>query len=194
MSVSKLWQRWAANPRAEWSVYWWALFEALFWFIFPDFYLMLLAAAVPRKTFRYVSFATCGMVTGGVIGFFLSFFQPHLLMQFLTHIPLVQDSMVTLVQRWYVQEGTWALWHQLPSLIPYKVFVLASGNYSLNFPLFILLSIFVRFPRFYLTSALAALIGGEINQRWPRLIWSVYLGLTSFNFWLLYLNHVRYAH
>ena len=62
-------------------------------------------------------------------------------------------------QSWYLQWGVLLL--ALP--IPYKLMAIASGMFKMNYPIFLIASVFIRGLRFFLVAGLTRTYGAPIQ-------------------------------
>lgn len=124
-------------------VFFWAMSEALFWFIIPEFLLLLLIFMRVKRKRQLLLYDVLGTTVGTIVG--LVWVMPRAT---LLEVPYIFPRMVTQVQDWYEQLGLWALLNQPFSGVPYKVFIAEMHPYALPVVLFVLLAVAVRIARY----------------------------------------------
>ncbi len=124
-------------------VLFWAMGEAIFWFIIPEFLLLLFIFMRIKRKKALLLYDVLGTTAGTIIG--LVFVIPH---SILLQVPYIFPNMITQVQQWYEQSGIWALLYQPFSGVPYKVFIAEMHTYGLPIIAFILLAVTVRIARY----------------------------------------------
>jgi membrane protein YqaA with SNARE-associated domain len=150
--------RWASHRHAPRYLAGLSFAESSFFPIPPDVMLAPMSLAKPEKAWRYAALTTIASVLGGMLGYLIG------LIAFDLVEPLLRDwgyfDKYMLARHWFDQWGFWAVLLAGFSPIPYKVFTIAAGVISMNFPLFVLASVVGRGGRFYLVSAFMVW-GGE---------------------------------
>ena len=107
----------ARSRAALWTVFAWAVAEALWLPIVPDVPVALLVLAAPLRAPMLVVAAIAGTTVGGALAFAAG---PALL----EHAPLVTDRMVDQAATWLAADGADAVARQPWSGIPFKAFAL----------------------------------------------------------------------
>lgn len=154
----------------------WGVAEALFWPIFPDFLVLAVVPAAPKRWWKLAVAASVGSVLGGAAGYLLARLTGSSSM--LNAMPLVTAGMVTQAETWIAAEGWLGVLRQPLSGIPYKVFVYLSGAKGVGFPGFVWASALARGIRLLAAAGLAALFGmafAKLLARW----YGVFLALFS---------------
>jgi len=70
------------------------------------------------------------------------------------HIPGISPDNFAKAQGWYEQWNFWIVFTAGFTPLPYKVFTITGGAFSINLPLFLLASIISRSARFFLVAGL----------------------------------------
>ena len=130
--------------------------ESSFFPIPPDPLLIALCLGAPGKALRFATVCTMASVVGGMVGYGLGAGFWHVAEGFFfAHVPGVTPEAFARVQGLYDRYDFWAVFIAGLTPIPYKVFTLSAGVFSVSFPVFVLASVLSRGLRFY---ALASLI------------------------------------
>lgn len=127
----------------NWLVFFWALSEALIWFVIPEFLLFLVVFMKIRHRANLLIYDILGTIVGTMIGLTL-----HMSRDFMLHIPYVYEGMFTQVHNWFSTMGIWGLINQPFSGVPYKVFLSVAPEFGFNVLLFIILAIVLRVGRY----------------------------------------------
>jgi membrane protein YqaA with SNARE-associated domain len=131
------------SKQANYLVFFWAMGEALIWFVIPEFLLLLVVFMRIRRKKELLFYDIAGTAAGTLLAFML-----HVPQSVISNLPYIQDKMVDQTVAWYDKMGTWGLFYQPFSGVPYKVFTLAADNYEFFIPAFLLLAILVRMSRY----------------------------------------------
>ena len=153
---------WSESPYGSWALFLIAFAESSFFPIPPDVLLVALAVGAHKKAFRFALICTAGSVLGGMLGYLIGW-------QFMAAIG---DHIVALfgfadkfarVEYLYNTWDAWVVFIAGFTPIPYKVFTIAAGLFSINFPIFVLASAVGRAGRFCLVAGLIYLFGPTIK-------------------------------
>ncbi len=156
---------WAETPYGLWALAILAFAEASFFPIPPDPLLMALCLGASRKSLRFAAVTTVASVLGGVLGYFLGAGAWSLLGDFFfTYVPGVTPEAFDGIQDFYVRYDFWAIFLAGLTPIPYKVFTLSAGVFSINFPIFLVASVISRGLRFFLVAGLIFKFGPPISR------------------------------
>lgn len=156
---------WAETPYGPTALFVLALAESSFFPIPPDPLLIALCLGAAGKSFRFAAVATVASVVGGVIGYGLGAGFWHVAEGwFYTYVPGVTPEAFDRVQALYDQYDFWAVFLAGLTPIPYKVFTLSAGVFSVNFFVFVVASVLSRGLRFYLLAGLIYRFGPPIAR------------------------------
>ncbi|MEE8147726.1 MAG: YqaA family protein [Longimicrobiales bacterium] len=148
--------------------------ESSFFPVPPDPLLIALCIAVPRRSLAFAAAATAASVLGGVTGYAIGAGGWHVAQDFFfTYVPGVSPEAFDRVQGLYTRWDFWAIFLAGLTPIPYKVFTLSAGVFSINLPVFLLASVLSRGLRFFAVAGLiyryGAPISGFIDRHFNRL-------------------------
>lgn len=167
---------WAESRYATPALFVLAFVESSFFPIPPDVLLIALAVAKPTRSFFFASVATIGSVMGGIFGWWLgtAFWQAlgvhgpcaefgggDLLF---SHVPGFTCEVFGKVRDLYAKDAVLYLFIAAFTPIPYKVFTIAAGVFSINLPVLIAASLVGRGARFFLVAALIRRFGAPIRR------------------------------
>lgn len=152
---------WAYTPYGPLALVVLAAAEASFFPIPPDPLLVALCLGAPARALRFAGLATAASVAGGIVGYALGALGWGLLGDFFyAYVPGVTPGAFATVQDLYARYDFWAVFLAGLTPIPYKVFTLSSGIFSISFPIFVVASVLSRGLRF-------VVVGGLIHQFGP---------------------------
>jgi membrane protein YqaA with SNARE-associated domain len=142
-----------------------ALAESSFFPLPPDPLLLALCLGATKRSFRFAAVATAASVIGGMIGYWIGAGAWQLMQDwFFAYVPGVTPEAFEGVRDFYDRFGFSAVFVAGLTPIPYKVFTLASGVFSINFGVFVLASILSRGLRFFVIAALIYHFGPPIER------------------------------
>ncbi len=148
-----------------------AFIESFFLVPPPDFLLIILDLANPKKALFYAFVCTIASTIGGIVGYYIGKFGGRPIFNFLFRN---KHSQFEKVEALYNKYGAIAVLFAAFTPIPYKVFTIASGILNMNFIQFTLASIIGRGLRFFIVS-LVLMFFGESVKKYIELI---ILGVT----------------
>jgi membrane protein YqaA with SNARE-associated domain len=156
---------WAQTPYGAPALFVLALAESSFFPIPPDPLLVALCLGVPALSMRFAATATLASVVGGIIGYAIGAGAWSLLGDwFFTYVPGVSPESFESVQALYDRYDFWAVFLAGLTPIPYKVFTISSGVFSINFGVFVIASLLSRGLRFFVVAGLIYKFGQPITR------------------------------
>ena len=153
---------WADSRWGALALFILAFAESSFFPIPPDILLIALCLGKPKRSFRFATICTAGSVIGAIAGYAIGaglwnvvdhWFIPSIFSQ------EAFDSVGNLYNEW----NFWAVFAAGFTPIPYKIFTIAAGVFSINVPMFILASVIARGMRFTLFAWLIWKFGAPIK-------------------------------
>ncbi len=164
--------RWADRPGGVRALFGIAFAEASFFPIPPDVLLLPLALGRPRRAFWFALICTAGSVLGAIAGYLIGSFLFASIGQPILDLYGAGDQYENL-GRMYNDN----LWLTLGTAgftpVPFKVFTIAAGAFSVSFVPFVFISALSRSARFFLVAGLIRLFGERIRgliDRWFNLL------------------------
>jgi membrane protein YqaA with SNARE-associated domain len=126
---------------------------------------MALCLGAVRRSLRFAAIATAASVAGGIAGYLIGAGAWHVLGDFFfAYVPGVTPEAFQGIQDLYVRYDFWAVFIAGLTPIPYKVFTLSAGVFSINFPVFVLASVLSRGLRFFVIAGLFFRFGAPISR------------------------------
>ena len=146
--------------------------EASFFPIPPDVLLIALALGARTKAIQYGILCSIGSVVGAIFGYSIGQFLwwggegtfSGLAIFFFDAIPGFTRDMFYQIQDKYETWNFWIIFTAGFTPIPFKLFTITSGAFSINFPMFIIASTISRSARFLLVSGLIWKYGAPIQE------------------------------
>jgi membrane protein YqaA with SNARE-associated domain len=136
--------------------------ESIFFPVPPDVLLMALCLGKPKRALYFATITSIFSVLGGIGGYILGkFFWEVTKDFFLKYVFSVETFMK--VSELYNQNAFIAVFTAGFTPIPYKVFTISAGVFSINFPIFIIASLISRSARFFIVSTLIFFFGQRVK-------------------------------
>lgn len=153
-----MWQQVAVilEEHGIWGLLILAFAESSFFPLAPDFLLIPLSLARPEKALIFALLCTLASVAGARFGYFLGQTIGHPLLR-----RLASRAMLQRVEDAFDRYGGWAVLIAALIPLPYKIFTIASGCFSLSVPRFLLAALVGRGVRFFLEAALVIIMGEQ---------------------------------
>lgn len=154
---------WADRPGGPRALLAIAAAESFFFPIPPDTLLIPLCLGKPRRAFRFAAICTVGSVAGGVLGYVIGAALYETVALPILEVYGYTDQYAAL-GRAYADNLVLALGTAGFTPIPYKVFTIAAGGFSVPFGAFVAISAVSRGARFFLVAGLIRWFGEPIRQ------------------------------
>lgn len=140
-----------------------AVAESSFFPIPPDVLQIALSLERRGRAWWYATVATVGSVIGGVLGYAIGWGLWHLVEGFFFRF-IVSAANFEKVQELYAESVFGAVFLAAFTPIPYKVFTVAAGVFSVSLLALILGSVLGRGARFFLVAALMYFFGPPVKR------------------------------
>lgn len=154
---------WAETPYGAIALFVLAFVEASVFFVPPDVLLIALCVGRPQKSLYFATLCTIGSVLGGISGYLIGYQLYELIGRPIIEFYDAADAFQR-VGDLYRANLVVALGTAGFTPIPYKVFTIAAGAFSVPFAPFVLVSAVSRGARFFLVAGLIRLWGGQIRR------------------------------
>ena len=136
--------------------------ESSFFPVPPDVLQIALTLERREKAFFYAAISTLGSVLGGVFGYLIGYAFWHALSGFfLTYV--FKEEVFLKVEGLYNQYDFWCVFIAAFTPIPYKVFTVAAGVFTVSLPMFMIASAIGRGMRFFIVAGLLYKFGPPIK-------------------------------
>lgn len=153
--------------------------ESSFFPVPPDPLLMALAMSRPERSLWYAFVCSACSVVGGLLGYLIGWQLWHLVSDFFfANIPGFTHEVFDLVAQKYNDNAFLAIFTAAFTPIPYKVFTIAAGVFTINFGEFVMASIVGRSMRFFLVAGMIRVFGATIKEKIDRYFDWFALGFT----------------
>ncbi len=154
---------WVINPQTEQftnhallSLFVLAFAESSFFPIPPDLLLIAMAGIQPSSAFTLALVCSVGSVLGGMAGYAIGYWGGRPLIDWLGVKPFFRSWLshekIDAVGIYYQKYDVWAVGIAGFTPIPYKIFTIAAGIFSIRFWPFVFVSAVSRSARFFLVS------------------------------------------
>ena len=161
--------KWAAHPRANIALASVSFAESSFFPLPPDPLLLTMVFSRPKKWWKLALITTTFSVIGGVFGYFIGIALFESIGSWLISTLHLEQGFAD-VEKIYSEQSFWAVFAAAFTPIPYKIFTIAAGVFRVNFPGFVLASLFGRGLRFFAVAGLAATLGKKYKDQIERYI------------------------
>jgi membrane protein YqaA with SNARE-associated domain len=138
-----------SSTQANWLILAWAASEAVFWFVIPEFLLLLVVFMRIRRKRQMLLFDIAGTLLGTGVALVLRLPEAAI-----DKLPYIQERMISQTHVWYNEQGIWGLANQPFSGVPYKVFTHLAGDYRFPLLLFLIVAVVVRILRYLIAYGL----------------------------------------
>ena len=165
----------ADSPNGIWVLAVLSFAESSFFPVPPDVLLIALCLGRPDLAFWFATVCAVASVFGGMAGYGIGFWGGRPLLK-----RLFRPERVQAVESYYDRYNAWATGIAGLTPIPYKVFTLSGGAFSINFKIFVLASVISRSLRFFAVAAIVYWLGDR-----AKIFIEEYLGWLTISFVIL---------
>jgi len=157
----------AARPHAIWAMAAISFADSSFLPLPPDFLLIPMVIARPRKAVLYAIVCSIASISGAALGYAIGAFLWDTLGQWLIKL-YHMEGQVGYFRQLYAQWGAWVILIKGFTPIPYKLVTIVSGFAGYNFPAFMALSLLTRGARFFVLALLLARYRKQVRHALDR--------------------------
>lgn len=168
----------ARSPNAERALFAMSFAESSFFPLPPDLLLGPMAAAEPKKWWRYAIVCTIASVLGGLLGYAIGMFLMDTIGQGILNFFGYTGEKYAALEAQYAQYGLWVILIKGLTPIPYKLVTIASGALHFSLPMFVAASIVTRGLRFLLVAWLFKQFGPAMGPVIEKRLGWVLLGVA----------------
>jgi len=182
---------WADSPYGALALFILAFVEASVFLVPPDVLLIALCVGRPQRSLYFATLCTAGSVLGGISGYVIGYQLFELVGRPIIELYDATDAFQR-VGDLYRANLVVALGTAGFTPIPYKVFTIAAGAFSVPFAPFVLVSAVSRGARFFLVAGLIRLWGPGIRrfiERYFNLLTVAFVVLLILGFLVLKYMH-----
>jgi membrane protein YqaA with SNARE-associated domain len=152
-----------SGPNAKWWLFAISFSESSFFPIPPDFYLIPVVARNRDKWLFFALITTIASVLGGLFGYLIGAVFFETVGKWLISLYHLEKEIET-VALFFNQNAFLSIFTAAFTPIPYKVFTISAGLFSLNLFIFTIASILGRGMRFFAVAYIMKLFGEKINN------------------------------
>ena len=174
----------AQHKNAKWYLSLISFAESSFFPIPPDILLIPMALASKARALFYAFMCTLFSVLGGILGYAIGYFFYNSVGIYIVDFYHLENSF-SVFESYYKEFGILIVLGAGITPFPYKFITIASGVFSLNIFMFIVVSIIGRGLRFYLIAILLYFFGERI-----KLIIDNYFNILTIVFFILLVGSV----
>jgi membrane protein YqaA with SNARE-associated domain len=139
--------------------------ESSFFPIPPDVLQIALSVAKPRSSFLYAAVSAVASVAGGVLGWAIGWGLWHVIADwFFAYVPGFSHEKFACVEQLYQGNAFAAIFAAAFTPIPYKVFTIAAGVFSVPLTTLVAASALGRSARFFLVAAVMYFCGATAKK------------------------------
>ena len=149
----------AQTPYGAWALFGISFAESSFFPIPPDALLIPLCLGNPENAFWFATVCSVGSVLGGVVGYGIGFYGGRPVLR-----RFFSPSKIQAVGAYYDRYNAWATGVAGLTPLPYKLFTISGGAFSINFKIFLLASVISRSLRFFLVAGVVYMLGPAAKQ------------------------------
>lgn len=172
----------ADSPHGVWALVVLSFAESSFFPVPPDVLLIALCLGRPDLAFWFAAVCAAASVVGGMVGYGIGLYGGRPLLK-----RLFRADRVRAVESYYDRYNAWATGIAGLTPLPYKLFTLSGGAFSINFKIFVLASIVSRSLRFFAVAAIVYWLGDAAKRfiddylGWLTIAFVI---LLVFGFWI----------
>lgn len=148
----------------------WSIAESLYWWVFPDYLMMIAGGYVRRFHPKTIAYAAAGTAIGGTGAYLVGRLLPSTSAAIVAHVPFVTEQMQRYTEQKLEEHGALGVAYHPSSSVPFKVFSYLAGQRHLNFAVFMGVGVALRTVRFagaYVFAFLFAKLVGERLRKLP---------------------------
>ena len=144
----------SSSPNASWALFGVAFLESSFFPVPPDVLLIPLCLGDPSRAFWFAAVCSVGSVLGGIAGYGAGSIGGRPLLR-----RMFAAEKVAAVQSYYDRYNAWATGIAGLTPLPYKLFTLSAGAFTVGFRVFVLASVVSRSMRFFAVAGIVYWFG-----------------------------------
>ncbi|HRP01306.1 MAG TPA: YqaA family protein [Candidatus Kapabacteria bacterium] len=163
---------WEKSPYSKSALFLLAFIESIFFPVPPDVLLIALSLGNAKKAMKFAAICTLGSVSGAMIGYAMGHYSwltssgefTSFANFFFNNIPGFTHELYYSIKEMFEKWNFWVIFTAGFTPIPYKVFTVTAGVFSVNFFMFVIASIISRAGRFFLVAFLIWKFGPSIKS------------------------------
>ena len=152
----------AGHPKATSFLAFISFIESSIFPIPPDIILIPMILSNKSKAWLYALICTISSVAGGILGYVIGAFFFDTIGKIILETYNFLDNFIYF-KNYYEKNGIWIVLGGGFTPFPYKLITVASGFFSLNFYLFVIISVLSRGLRFFIIATLLWYFGDRVK-------------------------------
>lgn len=152
----------AGHPKAPSFLAFISFIESSIFPIPPDIILIPMILSNKSKAWLYALICTISSVAGGILGYVIGAFFFDTIGKIILETYNFLDNFIYF-KNYYEKNGIWIVLGGGFTPFPYKLITVASGFFSLNFYLFVIISVLSRGLRFFIIATLLWYFGDRVK-------------------------------
>jgi membrane protein YqaA with SNARE-associated domain len=159
----------------------WAFFEASFWFIIPDFILLVLCMLNPKNYKKFFIFTILSSLIGITFYFLFVSNYPSISLNILMNTPFINQNMIDSINTLYNNEGIVSSLWQTTTFFPVKVWTYQAALHNFDLFLYLFFLAISRSIRMFIISFTFSFLGRKFNRFIRRnLLWMLIVYILVF--------------
>lgn len=154
---------WAHTPYGTPALFGISFAESSFFPVPPDVLQIALSISRPKRSFFYAVISSAASVLGGMAGYAIGVYLMSIIGWPILHFYGL-ETQYEQVKILFQKYDAWAIAVAGFTPIPYKLFTIASGAFSIHFGVFVIASLLSRSARFFLVGTLIYFFGESIKE------------------------------
>lgn len=155
---------WSESKFSAIALFFLAIIEASFFIIPPDLLLIALCAGKPKKAWFFALICAVGSLIGGLLGYLIGALFMDSIGKLIVQTLQLSEAF-ELVRLKYEQNAAIAIFAAAFTPIPYKVFTIAAGAFSISITTFIISSAIGRSARFFIVAGCIYKWGPQVRDK-----------------------------
>ena len=150
---------------------------------------MVLTLGHPSWGLYYAMITTVGSVLGGIFGYAIGWWGGRPLLRC-----CMKEERVAMIRQAFAGYAGWAILIAGLTPIPYKLFTLGAGAFSVNFTVFVVASLLSRGLRFFLVAGVLQLFGPWVKdgiEQYFNLLTILLVVVLAIGFWVVRMYTVK---
>ncbi len=170
----------------------WSFAESIFFFLVPDVIQSAIAVGSLKRSMWSCVCSVLGAMAGGLLMFAWGGHDSPAALRFVDAVPFIPSRMLATVHDALARDGLAAMLSGPVKGIPYKIYAVQSGALGLSWPMFAMMTLPARMPRFVL-NCLAFYCIGKLLHRFfgPRPLPWIWIAFWIMNYSVYWPLQVR---
>ncbi len=170
-------ERFAEHKKAQLILFIVAFTESSFFLVPPDVLIIaMLSHAIKKSWIKVASITTAGSVLGGILGYTIGYYFYQYIGEPIVNFYGIEEQLKIVGEK-FNENAFLSILIAAFTPIPYKVFTIGAGLFSLNIITFVVASIVGRGARFFLVAYISDRFGDKAKQiildKGDKILWII---------------------